>query len=118
MKAVFALAAFALLATPALAADPMAGVYGNTVVSKGAKSTTKMWFKADHTYTGALPDGTKLSGTWEDANSQLCVMSKEPKPPAGMEKSCGPSMAGKKAGDKWQEKAPDDTYEVSITPGM
>jgi hypothetical protein len=45
-------------------------------------------------------------------------MSKEPKPPAGMEKSCGPSMAGKKAGDKWQEKAPDDTYEVSITPGM
>ena len=120
MKRILMIAAGVMFAAgAAYAADSMAGTYGNTVAAQGGKTSSKMWYKADHTYTGALADGTKISGTWDDAGGQLCVMPKDPKPPAGMEKNCGPSMAGKKAGDSWQSKGPDGTtYSVSITQGM
>jgi len=99
----------------AFAADPMAGVIGNTVVGKSAAGVTKYWYKADHTYTAVDAKGAKMSGTWEDKDGKLCLAQTSPTP----SKLCADSMAGKKVGDTWETTASDGTkYSGSIVAGM
>src|ERR1700712_1780521 len=72
---------FALAATAAYAADPMANTYGNTVTTKNAKTgaTGTLLFNADGTYTagGTGPDGKAITypGKWatKDAGATLCL---------------------------------------------
>jgi len=67
----------ALCATPAFAADdPMAGFYGNTVVSTGGSATIRTHYRADHTFdfTGSMLFMSKtFRGTWAlDGKGGLC----------------------------------------------
>lgn len=112
-------AAIALSCGAAYAMDSMAGVIGNTVVAKGPDGEVKMWYKADHTYSGTDSKGTKMSGSWEEKAGQVCLTQKDPAPAAGQGTHCGPSMEGKKAGDSWESTSADGKkYSVSIVKGM
>jgi hypothetical protein len=51
------------LAGAALAADPMEGAYGNTVIVTNAKGEkTKLWIKKDGTWTSESAQGEKGAG--------------------------------------------------------
>ncbi len=70
-----ALVAVGLVGAAIAADDPMAGVYGNTVVvtnSKGEK--TKLWIKADGTYAVETSKGEKGTGKWalKENNTKYC----------------------------------------------
>lgn len=92
--AVLALAAFA---GPALA-DPMASVYGNTVViTYPGDAKVKLFINADGTYTGAAPDGTASAGTWSFQGDQTCFTQTAP---AAAPASCSPTVE-KHVGDTW-----------------
>ncbi len=110
----------ALLSGSALAADSMAATFGNTVVAKQADgSTSKVWYKADKTFSAVDAKGVKMSGTWDVAGGKVCSTQKDPAPAAGMEKQCGPEFpAGKKAGDSWDVTADSGVkYSLSIVAG-
>ncbi|HRD47304.1 MAG TPA: hypothetical protein PLF78_12560 [Caulobacter sp.] len=90
--------AAALLAGPALAADPMASAYGNTVVIVyGDGTTVNLYVNEDGTYTGSSPAG-ESAGTWAISGGQTCFTqsSPEPTPP-----SCSKTV-NKNVGDSWQ----------------
>lgn len=89
--------AAALMAGPALAADPMASAYGNTVVIVyGDGTTVNLYVNEDGTYTGSSPMG-ESAGTWAISGSQTCFTqsSPEPTPP-----SCSKTVT-KNVGDSW-----------------
>lgn len=94
-----ALAATILMAaSPALAADPMAAAYGNTVtIVYGDGTTVKLFIDEGGAYTGESPMG-QSSGTWEISGGQTCFTQQAPEatPP-----SCSPTVS-KNVGDSWQ----------------
>jgi len=98
--------AFAFSTGIAFAGDPMAAFIGNTLKVTGPDGTTKIWYKADKTYSAVDAKGTKMSGTWELAGDQLCTVQKDPAPPAGHEKNCG-AVGDRKVGDSWDSPAPN-----------
>ena len=96
-KAAIAAAIF-MAAGPALAADPMAAAYGNTVnIVYGDGTTVKLFIDEGGSYTGESPAG-QSSGTWSISGGQTCFTqtAPEPTPP-----SCGPTVS-KNVGDSWQ----------------
>ena len=118
-KLVLSAVALAFSTTVAFAADPMAGIIGNTLISKAGGTEHKYSFMADHTYTASDEKGAKMSGSWEDKDGKLCLMQATPAPAAGKEKVCTDSLAGKKAGDSWESTASDGSkYSVSVVKGM
>jgi hypothetical protein len=110
--------AFAFSAGVAFAADPMDVYIGNTLKAVSPDgTTTKIWYKADKTYTGANDKGAKMSGTWEVSGGQLCTIQKEPAPPAGQEKRCG-DLGNRKVGDSWEDALPNGgKMTLSIVAG-
>jgi hypothetical protein len=89
------------LATSALAGDDvMASRYGNTtVVTMANGSVVKIWYSADHTWTGQVGE-TMIAGTWKvDDSGQLCVSWNNP-PPGATNPTCSPSP-NHKVGDHW-----------------
>lgn len=96
-KAAIAAAIF-MAAGPALAADPMAAAYGNTVTIVYSDGTTvKLFIDEGGTYTGESPAG-QSAGTWSISGGQTCFTQTSPEatPP-----SCGPTVS-KNVGDTWQ----------------
>ncbi|MFZ4606903.1 MAG: hypothetical protein ACOYM5_11645 [Caulobacter sp.] len=96
-KAAIAAAIF-MAAGPALAADPMASAYGNTVViTYGDGTTVKLFIDEGGSYTGESPMGA-TSGSWSISGGQTCFTQQSPEaaPP-----SCGPTVS-KSVGDSWQ----------------
>lgn len=96
-KAAIAAAMF-MAAGPALAADPMATAYGNTVViTYGDGTTVKLFIDEGGSYTGESPMGAS-AGTWAISGSQTCFTQQSPEatPP-----SCSPTV-NKNVGDTWQ----------------
>lgn len=96
-KAAIAAAIF-MAAGPALAADPMASAYGNTVsIVYGDGTTVKLFIDEGRSYTGDSPMG-QSAGTWSISGGQTCFTQTSPEaaPP-----SCGPTVA-KNVGDSWQ----------------
>ena len=91
-----------LLIGPALAEEPLAAFFGNTLVVKDAKGERKMWYRPDHTFTGVDQTGQKTAGSWEIKDNQLCMARTEPPPEAGHGNHCRPVPAGKKVGDSWE----------------
>lgn len=124
---VLALAGAAVLfAGAALADDPMAGTYANTVVTKdhATGQSAMLLFNQDMSYqakgVGANGQPVGYAGTWmlKDGGKTICLT---PTIPAGTpnapKPSCSP-LAPHNVGDSWT--VTDDqnqTFDVSITAG-
>jgi hypothetical protein len=113
---------FALVSGAALADDPMANTYANTVTTKSAKSGQggTLLFNADGSYsantTGA--DGKPLSyqGKWmlKDSGATICLSPTLPKPPPT---SCSP-LTKHAVGDSWNvTNDQGEIFAVSLTSG-
>ncbi len=124
---VLALAGAAMLfAGAALADDPMANVYGNTITTKdratGASST--LMFNQDMSYSGKMTaaNGQAMSytGSWmlKDGGKTICLT---PNAPAGTPNapvpSCSP-LQTHNVGDSWSVTTDgNQTYDVSLSAG-
>lgn len=118
MKRIFLGAALAVLAAlPALADDPMANTYANTVVATSADGTvTKSHYNADKTYETTGQDGATSKGTWEltEGDTKICITPTEPPPaPDAKLPLCAPFLGARNPGDKW-EQAGFDGQNVSV----
>src|SRR5882672_10478357 len=89
-------------------ADTMAETVGNTVLATNDKGeTTKIWFKADGSYTGESAKGEKFTGHWAIKNGKYCGLSDLPaNAPANTPKpteQCQDYQGSHKVGDKWTQ---------------
>jgi hypothetical protein len=115
-----------LFAGAALADDPMANVYGNTITTKdratGMSST--LMFNQDMSYTGKMTgangQAVSYTGTWmlKDGGKTICLT---PNVPAGTPNapppSCSP-LSTHNVGDSWTVTTDgSQTYDVSLTAG-
>jgi hypothetical protein len=111
----------------AAAADTMDSTFGNTViVTNGKGEKTKLWFKADGSYTGEAANGQKFSGKWAIKDGKYCGTPDAPMQasssgtpaPAPVE-ACGEYVTGKNVGDTWTQKdSQDQPITVTIQSGM
>jgi hypothetical protein len=118
----FLIAAFALCATPALAADDvMASYYGNTVISTGGASEARSHYRADHSFdmTGSMMGMSKsFKGTWAlDGKGNLCRTFEGELPPNTTNPLCTP-IAAHKIGDTWTLDANGQTRTVTLKAGI
>ncbi|MDP1631945.1 MAG: hypothetical protein Q8L66_11060 [Caulobacter sp.] len=96
-KAAIAAAIF-MAAGPALAADPMASAYGNTVLITYADGTeVKIYVDEGGSYSGESPAG-QSAGSWAISGGKTCFTQQSPEatPP-----SCSATV-NKNVGDSWQ----------------
>jgi hypothetical protein len=105
-------------------ADTMAETYGNTVLATNDKGeTSKLWFKADGTYTVEGAKGEKGSGKWAIKDGKYCSTPNlpadaKPDTPAPKE-TCVEYQANHKVGDKWTQNDVDGKpVTVEIKKGM
>jgi hypothetical protein len=118
--------ALALAATAAYADDPMANTYGNTVVTKNAKTNAvgQLMFNADGTYTAKGSDANgqavEYPGKWEvkDNGATICLTpqlpANTPNPPPA---SCSP-LAIHPVGEHWTvTNTMGDTFDVVVNTG-
>lgn len=105
-------------------ADTMAETYGNTVLSTNDKNeTTKIWFKADGTYSFETAKGEKGTGKWAIKAGKYCstpdLPATAPKDTPAPKEACIDYQDKHKAGDKWTQKDADGkTITVEIKKGM
>jgi hypothetical protein len=117
--------AFTFAASAALADDPMATTYANTITSKNMKTgaTAALLFNADGTYTIRVtgPDGKPVDvpGKWvtKDNGATLCLsqqaMGNTPAPP----ESCSP-LSVHPVGEHWTvTNTAGDSFDVVVTAG-
>ncbi len=112
----FFLTAVALVAFTgtALAGDPLASYYGNTVVLSNPKTGDMQAFvNQDGSYSTKFADGKMVSGTWAVAGDQTCYTQTNPAPAADAKPFCA-ANADHKVGDSWKVAAADGT-ETTIT---
>ena len=114
--------AFVFATSAALADDPMANTYANTVTTKSAKTgqSGTLMFNADGSYAANTtgPDGKPLSyqGKWmlKDYGGTICLSPTLPKPPPT---SCSP-LQKHAVGDSWNvTNDQGETFAVSLTAG-
>lgn len=119
MRSMFAaLAATALMATPAFAEDPLMGSYGNTVTITNAKGeVTRLFVNEDKSYEAKLPGDVLHKGTWAIEGDQICFTLVDPAPPADAKPVCGLVEGGRKAGDTWETGEGDQKVTIAITAG-
>jgi hypothetical protein len=108
-------AALALLsfAPAALAATPeMEATFGNTVTQTNADgSEISNLFNEDGTVTRVNADGSTTDGTWTENGPELCTT-------FDGDQQCWQKAPGKKAGDSWDQEAPDGSkVTISISEG-
>lgn len=104
-----ALALGAALTAGAAFADTIQNGYGNTFVVTDTDGTVVRYhFNADNTFTGTLPDGAQVSGTFEVTNGQLCLT------PAGGERGCTAYVGDKNVGDTWTQNGTDGG-QITVT---
>jgi hypothetical protein len=113
---------FMLTSGAALADDPMANTYANTVTTKSAKTGLggTLLFNADGSYSANTTgtDGKPLSyqGKWvlKDNGATICLSPTLPNPPPT---SCSP-LAKHAVGDSWNvTNDQGETFGVSLTAG-
>jgi opacity protein-like surface antigen len=107
-------------ATPAIAADdPMAGFYGNTIVSTGGSATLRTHYRADHTFdfTGSMMFVSRtFKGTWAlDGKGGLCRTYEGKPPPDTPNPNCVP-LVPRKVGDVWKSK--DNARTFTLKAGI
>ncbi len=119
-----AASALAFFATPALADDVMAGLYGNTVIVAGGMVETHSHYRADKTFDVAasfMGSDYKYSGTWEIKGDQICRTFVGSLPPSTTNPNCSPlaALAGHKAGETWDITTPKgDKRTLTVKAGV
>jgi|SRR5579871_6338484 len=118
--------AFVMVATAASADDPMATTYGNTVVTKNAKTGAvgELLFNADGTYTakgtGADGKANQYPGKWvvKDNGATLCLTPQlPPNTPNAPAPSCSP-LAVHPVGEHWSvTNDQGDSFDVVVNSG-
>jgi hypothetical protein len=100
--------ALALGIGTALAADPLASFYGNTLLAKDKDgNVTKIWYSPDNTFKTAMGD-QQTKGTWEMKGEEVCVTQTEPAPAADQQNPfCFTESEARKVGDTWTVNDPD-----------
>jgi len=113
--------ALMLVSTAALADDPMANTYGNTVTTKDMKTGAvgTLLFNQDGSYTanGTGPDGKAVSygGKWttKDGGATLCLTPSVANAP----ESCSP-IASHPVGEHWTvTNSAGQSFDVVVTAG-
>ena len=105
-------------------ADTMAETFGNTLLVTNDKGeVTKLWFKADGTYTAETAKGEKGSGKWVIKDGKYCntpdLPATAPKDTPAPKEACTEYQGDHKVGDKWTQKGTDGTMvTVEIKKGM
>lgn len=104
--------ALGVLAMPAFA-DTMKNAIGNTVTTTGPDGATVKWYFQDGgQFAMKAPDGTLVSGTWEQKDGKICVT------PAGGAAQCADAVEGKNVGDSWTTtNGQGQTITVSLLAG-
>lgn len=109
------------LAAPSLAetADPLAGMYGNTlVVTQEDGSSTRIHFRADGTWD-QRDGGTIFRGTFAREGEEMCFTLVEPSPGGGQPtRECDTIEPGHIAGDKWSAVDRGKTVRYEIVKGL
>lgn len=116
-----AAAAVALSGAAFASADPMAGTYGNKVVTTNDKGeATTFWFNADKSYKVKTAAGQEGTGKWEIKDGKFCIMANAPAGQPAPAAQCSEYVGGgKKAGDTWKQKdAAGAEISVAIVAGM
>ena len=105
-------------------ADTMATTYGNTVLATNDKGeTTKLWFKADGTYSGESSKGEKFTGKWAIKGGKYCstpdLPANAPANTPAPKEACGDYQDNHKVGDKWtQNDSMGKPVAIEIKAGM
>ena len=109
-----ALLAITLAAAAPAQDSPMAGAFGNTIVSTAPGGiVTKTYVDPDGTYR-SVTAGAESKGTWAVKKGMLCYAQTDPAPAAPL---CTLG-AKKKVGSKWSIVQPDATStKVTIVAG-
>jgi len=111
-------AAVAGIATAASAGDEIMTPYiGNTFTVTAPDGVTKIWYAADHTWTGQGPQGA-MNGTWKTDGDQLCVTQLAPPPAANMGNGCvklDPHTVGETW--SWTQPGGGPTATMTLTAG-
>jgi hypothetical protein len=118
--------AMVFVAGAALADDPMANTYANTVSTKNMANgqTATLLFSSDMTYkgmtTGADGKPVEYTGGWslKDGGKTICLTTNmPPNTPNAPKPSCSP-LATHNVGDTWTvTNDQNETYSVSLTSG-
>ena len=100
------------------ASDPMTPRYGNTLVIKNAKGEeARMYYNADHTWTGTMMDGAAMKGTWELKNNQVCITQNDPVPAADMPNPRCRDFTPHNVGDTWTVGEGENQMTATIVQG-
>jgi hypothetical protein len=122
-RLVVAVALAAAGAAPAALAadDPLAGYYGNTVVSTGGMLEIHTHYRADHTFdlAGSMMGMHRdYKGTWSmAADGKLCRIFVGDLPPNTTNPVCS-IVPPHKVGDTWTVDSNGSTRTVTIKPGV
>lgn len=122
MMKIILTAAFALgFATAALASDDvMASRYGNTTMVTDSKGQVmKIWYKADHTFTGT--GEMALKGTWKVESGKVCLTYDTPPKMADGTTTPNPFCAPvqeRKVGDKWTVGEGVNKLSIELVAGQ
>tara|TARA_R110000868_G_scaffold2186_2_gene16557 strand:+ start:1317 stop:1670 length:354 start_codon:yes stop_codon:yes gene_type:complete len=109
MRIVFSvLVALMALGGVALADDPFANYYENTVTVTNAAGSRTVLINGDGSFTQKLADGTTAAGTWKIDGDQGCFMTTGAAPDA---KPYCVDATAHAVGDTWDLTAPDGTAE-------
>ncbi len=99
--------------------DPMANLYGNTIVSTGGAVTIRTHYRADHTFdfTGSMMlIHRTFKGTWAlDDKGTLCRTYIDGAPPETTNPQCTPFVPHK-VGDVWRSK--DNARTLTLKAGI
>jgi len=115
---------FVMAATAALADDPMANTYANTIVSKDSKGmSSSLYFNQDGTYTmkATGPNGAPMTipGKWslKDEGKTICLVTAAPPNTPPAPPSCS-ALQTHNVGDTWTvTNDQNQSYTVTLTSG-
>jgi hypothetical protein len=111
----------ALVAGPALADDPMANFYGNTVVSTGGIAEVHTHYRPDHSFdmvASRMGFSRTFKGTWTvDAKNNLCRTFVGDVPPDTQNPLCTPLMP-RKVGDSWSMEVNGSMRQITLKAGI
>lgn len=118
--------AMVLFAGAALADDPMANTYANTITTKDTASgqTAVLLFNADMTYKGSTTDPSgkpvQYTGGWslKDDGKTICLTTNlPPNTPNAPKPSCSP-LVPHNVGDSWTVSTDQgQTFQITMTAG-
>jgi hypothetical protein len=121
----FLLGAALALAVPSLALaaeDPMANLYGNTVISKGANGESRTHYKKDGSLDATLSGmmgSINLTGTWKISDKgELCRTYANPPPMLPIPNPLCTPAAPHKVGDSWTVQISGSPRTVTLVQGI